>query len=413
MTANKTINIISGGTVAHISSHLALSAPAYGSTGERLSELCKDRFKGKADTWLFKTKMAGGSALETNEDIKDLTDGLVNESSTMIIFFNCAIVDFKPIFISSESGKIGKYEDRLKSSRNYDLEIKPDNKIIQSIRKKRKDIYLVGFKTTCGATEQEMFERGLNLLKTSHVNLVLVNDVKTRLNMIVTPEEATYCVTQDREKALKELVDISYYRSQLKFTQSRVVEGRPVKWSQEKIPSSLFQAVNYCIQKGAYKTFNGSTVGHFAHKISDNEFLTSIRRSNFNNLEKEGLVYVKTSGPDTVLAYGAKPSVGGQSQRIVFNDHPGMDCILHFHCPMKANRKDDIEVRSQREVECGSHECGENTSNGLKQFGNLKAVMLDNHGPNIVFNQDIDPQEVIQFIYDNFDLSKKTGGYKL
>ena len=36
--------------------------------------------------------------------------------------------------------------------------------------------------------------------------------------------------------------------------------------------------------------------------------------------------------------------------------------------------------------------------------------MLDNHGPNIVFHHSIDPQEVIDFIESNFDLTGKTGG---
>ncbi len=36
--------------------------------------------------------------------------------------------------------------------------------------------------------------------------------------------------------------------------------------------------------------------------------------------------------------------------------------------------------------------------------------MLDNHGPNIVFHESIDPQEVIDFIDENFELSQKTGG---
>jgi hypothetical protein len=66
---------------------------------------------------------------------------------------------------------------------------------------------------------------------------------------------------------------------------------------------------------------------------------------------------------------------------------------------------------SQREFECGSHQCGKNTSNGLRQFGNLSAVYLDNHGPNIVFHHDISPQEVIDFIEANFNLEGKTGGY--
>jgi hypothetical protein len=206
---------------------------------------------------------------------------------------------------------------------------------------------------------------------------------------------------------------MAYLRSHLTFTQSTVVAGEKVAWIDPRVPGSLRTVVNHCINGQAYKPFNGATVGHFAVKLSDTEFLTSIRKSDFNKLAENGLVYVKTDGPDTVLAYGAKPSVGGQSQRIVFHDHPGMDCIAHFHCPLRENHPDDIPIRSQREVECGSHECGRNTSAGLKQFGNLKAVMLDQHGPNIVFSKSIDPKEVIDFIERNFDLSKKTGGYNL
>ena len=38
----------------------------------------------------------------------------------------------------------------------------------------------------------------------------------------------------------------------------------------------------------------------------------------------------------------------------------------------------------------------------------LAAVMLDKHGPNIVFSDKADPQMVIDFIMSNFDLSKQT-----
>lgn len=37
--------------------------------------------------------------------------------------------------------------------------------------------------------------------------------------------------------------------------------------------------------------------------------------------------------------------------------------------------------------------------------------MLDQHGPNVVFNSSTDPRKVIDFIERNFDLSAKTGGY--
>jgi hypothetical protein len=200
-------------------------------------------------------------------------------------------------------------------------------------------------------------------------------------------------------------------RSHLTFTRSTVVAGSPIPWKSELVPEVLRTVVDYCVRNGAYKVGpSGATVGHFAAKIGQTTFLTSIRKTNFNDIEKNGLVKIETDGPDRVIAYGAKPSVGGQSQRIVFAEHPDCDCILHFHCPLRPDSRDKVPTVSQREYECGSHQCGQNTSNGLAKFGNLYAVYLDNHGPNIVFNKDIDPMEVISFIEENFDLEDKTGG---
>jgi hypothetical protein len=197
----------------------------------------------------------------------------------------------------------------------------------------------VAFKTTCGATFQEQYVTGLNLLKKNSCNLVLANDTKTHVNMIITPEEAKYHVTTDREEALRQLVDMTYHRCQLSFTHSTVVAGTPVPWDSELIYPSLRTVVNYCINNGAYKPFNGATVGHFACKIGEKEFLTSIRISNFNDLAKNGLVRVVTDKDDTVIAYGAKPSVGGQSQRIIFSEHNDYDCIVHFIVPKRSPHK--------------------------------------------------------------------------
>lgn len=431
----KNVHIFGGGTVAHIANHFAVSAPAYGWTAGKLSSICHNFFK-DCNIKLELTKMAGGN-LDTNQDVAKRIEELKKDLNTKVIFFNCALVDFEPYSVyqyrkdspgSSRracDNQLGKYAERLESrdTTSMDVRFSVADKLIGNIRKGRKDIFLVGFKTTCGASKQEMFEKGLRLCKQGSVNLVLVNDTKTHWNMIVTPEEAAYHETDNRQDALTNLVEMAYLRSQLTFTQSTVVDGKLVAWNDDRVPSSLRDIVNHCVNHNAYKVFNGGTVGHFAVKLSDTEFLTSVRKSNFNDLDKVGLVYVKTDGPDSVLAYGAKPSVGGQSQRKVFRDHPGMDCIVHFHCPLRPGNVNGIPVRSQREVECGSHQCGQNTSSGLKEFRLtnerfripyiIKVVMLDQHGPNIVFNKQTPPELIIDFIERNFDLSLKTGGYTL
>jgi hypothetical protein len=421
MTTNKTVHVIGGGTVSHVRTHLALCAPAYGQTARRLAALCLEHDT-TMDVELHLTKMADpSSTLETHADVRELTKRITADPRTKIIFFNPAIVDFDGTVEGEPSGKKAA---RLRTSdadgkpNEFLLKLTPAAKILRLIRiggelpddpAPRKDVFLVSFKATAGATPEEQYKLGLKALKTSSSNLVLANDVITRNNMIIVPEEAVYHETTDREAALKGLVEMAYLRSHLTFTRSTVIDGQPVPWSSDLVPGSLRTVIDWCISQGAYKQFLGVTAGHFAVKLDDTTFLTSRRKTDFNALKKVGLVKVKTDGPDSVIAYGSKPSVGGQSQRIVFADHPGADCIVHFHCPLKVGSA--VPTVSQRGFECGSHECGRNTSRGLKRFGNLLAVYLDQHGPNIVFPRTIDPAEVIAFLGANFDLREKTGGY--
>lgn len=425
----KNVHIFGGGTFFDITNHFAIAAPAFGWTANKLYSLVMDRFK-TMNVIRDYTVMAGGR-LRTNADVAKRIEELKADMNTKIIFFNAALCDWEPTFLGQGEmdvpGEVGISEfgrkvGRLESRNGFVfMSCKPADKVISNIRKGRKDIFLVGFKATCNATKQEMYEKGLRLCKEGSVNLVYVNDTATGWNMIVTPEEAAYHEGDNAHECLKNLVDMTFFRSHLTFTQSTVVEGKPVAWQDERVPANLREVVDHCINNHAYKPFNGATVGHFAVRLSDTEFLTSIRKSDFNRLNETGLVYVKTDGPDTVLAYGAKPSVGGQSQRRVFREHPGMDCIVHFHCPLRLSCEDSIPVRSQREVECGSHECGQNTSEGLGTFlvwdkqksYKIKAVMLDQHGPNIVFSKDVPAKAIINFIERNFDLSQKTGGYNL
>ena len=417
---NKKVHIVGGGTIAHVRTHLALAAPAYGGTARKLKELCEDH-DSTMDVLIHLTKMADStSKIETNADLRELVLNLVDDVQTKIVFFNPAVVDFDGRIEETDSGPNARRLRTADSNGNalrYEMEITPAAKLISLFRngsagrEARKDIFLVGFKATGGETAEEQYRQGLNMLKQTSANLVLANDTVTRLNMIIVPEEGTYSVTTDREEALIELVEMAYLRSHLTFTRSTIVVGEPVIWGSELVPDSLRSVVDHCIERGAYKKFRGVTAGHFAVKINDTTFLTSRRKTDFNDMKNVGLVKVVTDGPDSVIAYGSRPSVGGQSQRIVFEEHPDADCVVHFHCPKKEGSL--VPTVSQREFECGSHECGKNTSRGLIRFGNLRAVYLDNHGPNIIFGRSIDPKEVIDFIEENFDLHEKTGGYRV
>lgn len=404
----KEIHILGGGTTSYVAPHLSLCAPAYGTIAKEIAKEFSIS-KTKMNIVLGLTSMAGGTIGDSLQAVKNHIHKLINNLDTKIVIMSCAICDFKIHTI--ESNDPNDITGRLNSENQYKLHICAAEKLLPMIRKERKDIFLVGFSTTYNKNQAEMYKKAIKTLKTSSCNLVVANDIGNHHNFIVTPEESIYCVTKDRKELIKELVDICLKRSNLTFTRSTVVDGQPEPWNSPRIPQVLREVVEHCIRQDAYKPILGKTAGHFACKLSDTEFLTSIRKTNFNDLDKIGLVYVKTDGPDTVLAYGAKPSVGGQSQRIIFKDHPEMNCVVHFHCPTRP--QSTLSIASQREFECGSHQCGQNTSSNLKahKIGNtdLKCVYLDKHGPNIIFSDKANAQDIIKFIDQEFDLTQKTG----
>lgn len=419
----KKIHVIGGGTFSHVRSHLALAAPAFGTTARELQRL----FAGAAanlEPVLHLTKMADHrSSLVTNDDVAALIDSLVADPQTRVVVLNAALCDFDGVVSSRRAADqlagihppSGPHETRLKTSDGeHKMFLLPADKLIGRIRKTRKDIYVVGFKTTTDSTSDEQYVAALHLLKQNSLNLVLANDTVTRNNIIVAPEETRYGETTDRAQALRRLCEITLARASNTFTRSTVEPGQPVSWTSPNLPNNLREVVEHCIAAGAYKPFRGATVGHFAARWSEGVIITSRRKHDFNNLAQDGMVEVHYEGDDRVIAFGAKPSVGGQSQKIIFDNHPDVDCIVHFHCPIKPGMEHDMATTPQWPNECGSHECGRNTSLNLSsygpRYGNLQAVMLEGHGPNICFSRSAPAEKIIEFIDSHFDLSQKTGG---
>lgn len=408
----KTHYIVGGGTLFHVRPHLALSAPAYGKVAHLIQEILAGWYLPDENIALRLTHMAGGPPeLETNADVAKLADEIIADPNAGIVFMSAALCDYEgyvsPMYMD---GRPGKEQPRLKTSDgDQTMVLHPAEKILGRIRKTRKDIFLVGFKTTAGATPQEQYEAGLSLLKKNSCNLVLANDLHTKVNMVVAPELARYYETTDRFTAVKGLVEMAVKRSRLHFTRTTLEEGKFVPWDSASVPPSFRKIVDHCIARGAYKPFNNVTVGHFAYRDRSqrNVLYSSRRKQNYNLPGATDLVRVEFTD-DKVTAYGGKPSAGTRSQWAVLQANPDYDCIVHFHCPSKPGS--EVTIRPQHDFECGSHECGENTKAGMQRFagGVLSAVMLDKHGPNVIFNRAVDPRVVIDFIEANFDLTKRS-----
>lgn len=392
----KTI-ILGGGTFYYVRNHLALAAPAFGRTARRLNELMPE-------SDLVLTKMADqNSNLVTNEEVKHEILRLIEDPEVKVIILNVAFCDFDGRVGNTPSGRHALRLETLEGRQI--LSITPAEKIIPLIREMRKDIFLVGFKTTTDATEEEQFQKGLKLLKNNRCNLVLANDTVSRNNMIITPEESYYCYTMDRELVLKELVEMIRARSVLTFHRTNFIQGE--SFSFEVLSNCLQQVLSFVVESGGYiLNENGFTAGHFCQRIDDHSFYSSQRKTDHNKVEELGVCKVEVKD-EKFTAHGAYlPSVGARSQWLLLKNNPAFDCIVHTHNPLKEGSP--IPTTPQKMYQCGSLECGLNTLNHLGEFDGIKAVYLEKHGAHILFKSTADPYHVIRFIEENIALGVKT-----
>ncbi len=416
---NKKIVVLGGGTFSHVRAHLALAAPAFGNTARQIAEMCEKRFD-HMDTELVLTKMADpNGAVVTNEDVNKLVDMIIDDNTIKIVFFNFALCDFDGKIGDVDSGK---YATRLETSvGTTEMIVTPSDKIIGKIRKKRKDIFLIGFKTTCGATEQEQFSKGLNLMKKASCNIVLANDTKTRKNLIITPEEGVYGRDMTREECLKELVDIAWYRSQLTFSDKTTLINDERAFPEEmfkegSIPDNWYEVMHFLFKNNAFKPLNGKTSGHFGCRVwgKNYERITSERKINHNESFKRGMIPVYSYENGELVVGGAKPSVGEKTQEMIYQElGDKIHSIVHFHGQIrKYISYIPFEIKDQKPFECGSRECAINTISGMNEvMPGIYAVHLDNHGPNIAFHKDVPSQKVIEFINLYWDLNSSTSGF--
>lgn len=200
----KSIHIFGGGTIQHVRNHMALCAPAYGSTARRLH----DQLFGKLyDTavYLHLTKMADHTSfMETNEDVAVRLGGVYTDSAARAIVFNVALCDF--------AGRIGdvpsgKYAERLKSREGaVQMTLTPAQKLLATVKASRPDIFLVGFKTTAGADEAGQRAAAERQIQETGADVVVANDTVTRHNILIAAQG--YSRAGSRDSVLAEITEM-------------------------------------------------------------------------------------------------------------------------------------------------------------------------------------------------------------
>jgi phosphopantothenoylcysteine decarboxylase/phosphopantothenate--cysteine ligase len=206
------IVVIGGGTMVHVTPHFSLCAPAYGKVAKSIHDkLCAKG--GDVESVLVLTKMAQtkpqlSPLIETNDDLSQYVDTLLEDDSVKCIVMSAAVCDFEPEKLAQSNGVLlydfDKSQERLSSSYKVNLNLKPSEKIVSKIKQKRPDIFLVTFKTTSDVSDEKIISSATLSREKNQSDIVFANDIKRKKNFLVTFDKV---IPAPREEATNILVN--------------------------------------------------------------------------------------------------------------------------------------------------------------------------------------------------------------
>ncbi len=229
----RTIYVVTGGTLVHVSPHFSLCAPAYGAVGAELgthlqTSIARLSRVSSIEVIVVRTRLAGpndvhsrsrlaelglSSAPETNQDLRDLVHATLTRADTAALVMAAAVCDFEPDRLTSrsESGeetrlRFGKDQTRLHGVSSLTLDLVPSAKIIDDVKAQRPDVCLATFKTTAGVPLETMLAQATANLLRSRSDFVFANDMHHHANLVVT-KSSDVLQGQDRTETLKLLCE--------------------------------------------------------------------------------------------------------------------------------------------------------------------------------------------------------------
>ncbi|MFX0107159.1 MAG: bifunctional phosphopantothenoylcysteine decarboxylase/phosphopantothenate--cysteine ligase CoaBC [Candidatus Hodarchaeota archaeon] len=109
-----------------------------------------------------------GIIVDTPEEMRESVLNTIANDSTDAFISAAAVLDYIPV--SKEDAKMASGKDSIT------IDLKPTPKIIEEVRKKHKDLFIVGFKVESGVSDEELEARAKTKVDAGVCNLVVAND---------------------------------------------------------------------------------------------------------------------------------------------------------------------------------------------------------------------------------------------
>ncbi len=192
--SGKRMLVTAGGTVEYIDPIRVMTNLSSGKMGIAIAE--EAMRKGAAVTLVYghgSMNPSGGKIVRVNTG-EEMYNAVLSELSMNrydIAIMAAAVADYAPLSKSDKKidTQLGKVE----------LSLVPTNKIINEVKNKSKDTFLVGFKADYGVSDSDLIEKAYRKLKESDADIVVANDIGRKGSEPGSDNNEVFIVNKNRE----------------------------------------------------------------------------------------------------------------------------------------------------------------------------------------------------------------------
>ncbi|MGB3908284.1 MAG: bifunctional phosphopantothenoylcysteine decarboxylase/phosphopantothenate--cysteine ligase CoaBC [Methanomethylovorans sp.] len=184
--SGRKILITSGSTAEAIDPIRILTNRSSGKTGV---ELALEAYRRGADVTIVHRNKVGVAGIKEiyAESASQMTETVLEELNCGydVLISAAAIADYT----------LDPADTKIKSGGELTLHMRPTAKLVSKAREKYPNLFIAGFKAETGACLEELLKRAIHTLKTSKLDLIVANDVKS--GGIGTEDNEVYILTAE------------------------------------------------------------------------------------------------------------------------------------------------------------------------------------------------------------------------
>ena len=193
--AGKRVLVTAGSTVEYIDPIRVMTNLSSGKMGVAIAQEAKQM--GASVTLVYGhgiTNPPSGKKIirvSTGEEMYKAVLSELSSDKYDVVIMTAAVADFAPLKSSDK-----KIDTRLSK---FELSLTPTRKIIDEVKNKSKDTFLVAFKADYRASDSDLIEKAYKKLKESNADIVVANDIGRKGSEPGSDENEVFIVNKNKE----------------------------------------------------------------------------------------------------------------------------------------------------------------------------------------------------------------------